>query len=354
MADWRTPGYPGDQAWRDQGNWQYVQPGRTVASAGGGNWTGRTEMEENRDDRGSLYGQYGGLRRTGGGGSGQPDYTPGPVDRGNAGWQRAAGGYFPYGSRSGPRYEGGYRPEYGSGYQPWSQGGRQLDQGQEPWRGRPQPWYGQGRAYQGGFRPGANEALQDVYGRGGEYTGGGYWGMYGGGFSDEGRRGTYWEAETNRGGAGAGWQQGYGSQPSGGRQGASGQQTGSRQQGSSWEGPYTGRGPKNSGRSDNRIMEDVADRLSQHGGIDAGDIEVEVSNGEVTLRGTVASRYQKREAENMAESVGGVRDVHNQLRIAPAETVGRTPTVTGMTGLTAASGMSGTPTANDRTPSGTH
>jgi DNA replicative helicase MCM subunit Mcm2 (Cdc46/Mcm family) len=47
-------------------------------------------------------------------------------------------------------------------------------------------------------------------------------------------------------------------------------------------------------------------------------IEVAVTGGEVTLTGTVESRRMKRHAEDLAESVRGVRDVHNQLRVAAA------------------------------------
>jgi hypothetical protein len=79
-------------------------------------------------------------------------------------------------------------------------------------------------------------------------------------------------------------------------------------------GPYQGRGPRGYQRSDERIREDVSERLTQHGRIDASAIQVEVRNGEVTLSGTVDDRRQKRAAEDVAESVFGVRDIHNRLR----------------------------------------
>lgn len=85
-------------------------------------------------------------------------------------------------------------------------------------------------------------------------------------------------------------------------------------------GPNVGRGPKGYRRSDERITEDVCERLTWHGDLDASAIEVHVENGEVTLEGTVESRQAKRIAEDLAESVLGVRDVHNRLYIAcPAE-----------------------------------
>jgi osmotically-inducible protein OsmY len=59
--------------------------------------------------------------------------------------------------------------------------------------------------------------------------------------------------------------------------------------------------------------------LTRHGQVDAYDIEVEVQNCEVTLRGTVDSRQAKRIAEDIADSVWGVHDVHNQLRVRQKE-----------------------------------
>ena len=81
-------------------------------------------------------------------------------------------------------------------------------------------------------------------------------------------------------------------------------------------GPHTGRGPRNYQRSDERIREDVCERLSQHGHLDASDIDVRVQNGEVTMEGTVTDRWAKRTAEDLVENVWGVKEVHNQLRVS--------------------------------------
>jgi hypothetical protein len=59
----------------------------------------------------------------------------------------------------------------------------------------------------------------------------------------------------------------------------------------------------------------VCERLTQHGQIDASNIEIDVENGEVILRGSVDQRHAKRMAEDAAESVSGVRDVRNELRV---------------------------------------
>mgnify|MGYP001263665754 CR=1 FL=1 len=84
------------------------------------------------------------------------------------------------------------------------------------------------------------------------------------------------------------------------------------------QGPYAGRGPRNYTRSSDRIREEVSDRLADHPWIDATHIEVMVEDGVVTLAGRVEDRTQKRMAEDVADSVSGVRDVQNQLRLDPS------------------------------------
>ncbi|HZI65615.1 MAG TPA: BON domain-containing protein [Thermoanaerobaculia bacterium] len=81
-------------------------------------------------------------------------------------------------------------------------------------------------------------------------------------------------------------------------------------------GRFTGRGPKGYVRSDERILEDVNERLEEHGDLDPSDIAVSVSRGEITLEGSVTDRWSKRLAEDLAHSVSGVRDVQNRLGIA--------------------------------------
>lgn len=79
---------------------------------------------------------------------------------------------------------------------------------------------------------------------------------------------------------------------------------------------YRGRGPKNYQRSDERIREEVCERLTMDHDVDASDIEVTVNGGVVTLSGSVHERYAKRTAEDICESVRGVKDVQNDLRVA--------------------------------------
>jgi osmotically-inducible protein OsmY len=85
-------------------------------------------------------------------------------------------------------------------------------------------------------------------------------------------------------------------------------------------GSYAGRGPRNYKRSDERIREDVNDRLTDDYYLDASDIEVIVNDCVVTLTGQVNSRGDKRRAEDIIESVSGVADVSNQLRVGRSMT----------------------------------
>jgi BON domain-containing protein len=83
-------------------------------------------------------------------------------------------------------------------------------------------------------------------------------------------------------------------------------------------GGFRGQGPRGYERSNERIYEDVCEWLTEDDEVDASDIEVEVENGIVILRGTVGDRGQKRRAEDIAERASGVRDVRNQLEIGSA------------------------------------
>jgi hypothetical protein len=78
---------------------------------------------------------------------------------------------------------------------------------------------------------------------------------------------------------------------------------------------FRGRGPKNWRRSDERIRDEVAERLTEHHDVDASDMEIEVKDGEVTLTGHVATRLQKRIAEEIALHCSGVHDVQNRLSV---------------------------------------
>lgn len=78
---------------------------------------------------------------------------------------------------------------------------------------------------------------------------------------------------------------------------------------------HRGKGPKNYMRPDERVREDLNEKLTDADDIDASGITVEVSNGIATLNGTVGQRWMKHRAEDLAEGCSGVCDVNNQIRV---------------------------------------
>jgi osmotically-inducible protein OsmY len=82
---------------------------------------------------------------------------------------------------------------------------------------------------------------------------------------------------------------------------------------------YRGKGPRGYARSDERIKEDVCERLSEHHYIDATDVSVEVKDGVVTLEGAVGDRWQKYQAEDLTDTISGVKDISNRLTVKRAD-----------------------------------
>lgn len=221
--------------------------------------------------------------------------------------------------------------------------------------------YGESRSSQGGYgdtgygeRPGARRFGEDQ--RSGGYGSGmgprADFGYERGGYGDRGRS----NYERGYGDAGSRLPSGrsYGGGDRGYEQGGRGFWDRASDEVSSWFGDedaerrrrmdqFRGRGPKNYMRSDERIKEDVNDRLSDDGDLDASDIEVDVANGEVTLSGHISNRWDKRRAEDLAEAVSGVKHVQNNLRMRESE-VGNA--ISG--GLTAATGSTATGAASSR------
>jgi len=110
-------------------------------------------------------------------------------------------------------------------------------------------------------------------------------------------------------------------------------------------GGHRGRGPTGYTRSDDRIKEDINDRLTDYDYIDATEINVDVSSGDVTLSGTVNSRYEKRLAEDLAEDISGVKNVENRLRVSSPGNIGANSATT--------ASSAGTNTASTGTETGT-
>jgi hypothetical protein len=64
---------------------------------------------------------------------------------------------------------------------------------------------------------------------------------------------------------------------------------------------------------DDELKDFVLDRLSEHEGLDADDIEVDVENGMVRLSGRVGTEAELRIAEHVLTDVVGVPEVDSEL-----------------------------------------
>ena len=65
--------------------------------------------------------------------------------------------------------------------------------------------------------------------------------------------------------------------------------------------------------SDGHIHDEVMRRLADDPDVKGGGIDVEVTNGVVTLRGRVDGDREKTKAGKLAKKVRGVKQVNNQL-----------------------------------------
>jgi osmotically-inducible protein OsmY len=83
-----------------------------------------------------------------------------------------------------------------------------------------------------------------------------------------------------------------------------------------WGTPAQPRGPKNYQRSDERIYEDVCERLRRALHVDLREVIVEVKDGTVSLYGSVPHRQMKHWIEDLAADTPGVKDVENKLDVA--------------------------------------
>lgn len=78
-------------------------------------------------------------------------------------------------------------------------------------------------------------------------------------------------------------------------------------------------GPKGYRRSDERIREDICDRLMRSADhIDSSEVTVEVAEAKVILEGSVPARRMKHAIEDLADSCLGVKDVENRIRVHSA------------------------------------
>jgi len=67
--------------------------------------------------------------------------------------------------------------------------------------------------------------------------------------------------------------------------------------------------------SDEEMKQDLLARLRENGDVQDGRVEVEVLNGEITLRGSVPTYVVSQMVESVANEVPGVTDVHNELDV---------------------------------------
>jgi osmotically-inducible protein OsmY len=76
------------------------------------------------------------------------------------------------------------------------------------------------------------------------------------------------------------------------------------------------RGPERRRRPDEALAREIREILGADPELDATTIEVEVEGGAVTIAGEVTDPDARLLAEELVESVVGVLEVHNRLRVA--------------------------------------
>jgi hypothetical protein len=74
-------------------------------------------------------------------------------------------------------------------------------------------------------------------------------------------------------------------------------------------------GPKGYQRSDERLREDISERLMEARYIDSSDVTVEVAGAKVVLDGTVPERRMKHAIEDLVDACPGVQDIDNRIRV---------------------------------------
>jgi osmotically-inducible protein OsmY len=74
-------------------------------------------------------------------------------------------------------------------------------------------------------------------------------------------------------------------------------------------------GPKGYQRSDERLREDISERLMQAREIDSSDVTVAVSGAKLVLEGTVPERWMKHAIEDLADICPGLQDIENHIRV---------------------------------------
>lgn len=302
---------PNDDNYRNEQNWQREQPpeygSRQVYRTGGGQDRGWDRNEGNWEDRNRDWNQR----------NLPENYRQAGREEGRFSSNREWGNER--------QYTDPYRENQGS----WNKSNR-SDWGSRTESGRYEPSWNQnrGQEYRGpsGFR-GFQTGTDFEYGANYRYGSGPY---------DRNRSWTDRESSGRDYG-----RESYGREDYGREQGREETLT-------EKVGRFFGMGPKGYRRSDERIREDISERLEDHPEIDATNIEIQVREGEVTLTGSVDNRRSKRLAEDVAEQCRGVKDVHNQIRVTTETSSmmpGGTTTSTTGTETTGRRGATGTGTS---------
>lgn len=298
----------GDDQWNDRGGYGNASGSESYQ---GQSYSARKPQFEGQNygsgsNRGSSQGDYGssfeqdgsnrsygsqyGSTSSAGGGYASGEYTPS---------RNRAGGGGGYGQ--GDDRQRDYRAAQPSGQAGY--GSNSAQYGSRPDRGASQFPGGYGHEGSTGGYPDSGYA----YGAGDDRAGwSGQQSTYGGG-----RRAQFGSGST-----------GYGS-ADGSSGGSATMRPGSGQSGSmnAYESMFAsgasrqrGAAPRSYKRSDERVNEDVCERLVE-AGIDCSGVDVEVKDGVVTLNGEVQQRADKHRIEQIAADSSGVQDVENQLRV---------------------------------------
>ena len=195
------------------------------------------------------------------------------------------------------------------------------------------PWYTEqdiGQRPQGGYAQHEYGTGSSTYGQMGQgYAGQNRTGQYGQGHygSAQGQHGLSSQGQSYGQASGYGMQGQYGENRYG--YGATGSQG------------FRGRGPRDYRRSDERITEDLNERLTDDDSLDASSITVRVVDGVATLSGTVESRWMKHRAEDIADGCSGIKDVHNEIRVvSDRQQSGQSQSAGSQTGYSQSSGQS--------------
>ncbi|HEY8506948.1 MAG TPA: BON domain-containing protein [Steroidobacteraceae bacterium] len=381
--------YSGSGQFGGQSGGQYGSYGAGMDRWGpsGGGYDPYENRQRGQQYGGQQYGQYG-----------PPDWQRGGYGQQERWGQQSGysqrGGQYGQGQGYGPRGYGqspytesqfdqtrGYGPQYGQRY--GQQYGQQYGQPQDWSRGRGEQYGDEERSYTSYNPRHASGGYGEWRPPGESYGGYGSTGDYGFGSQGQGRfrdsPGLRYFGTGSYSSGGAGFAGGYGEQrfnapySEGGMQGG-GWPRGTPQYGYGGYGGRYGqeqrehkpgllsrmfrRGPKNYQRSDERLREDICERLINAADIDSSEVSITVSSGKVTLEGTVPERYMKHAIEDLVDACPGVQDIDNRIRVVTQREWGQSESGSGSEesragGATSSSMSAGATSSGGSTTTGT-